>query len=221
MKEKTGQRFDDLVAQGEKLISETPRDGNGPQTFIPDERLPEYQSWVSSAANLLRVVCPRDSHYVDQCKRVEEGMPAGAGVLSSVFLKMLGVLRSAREEWAAGMLTRIEYIVAAATFDDFLDHAADYHKANKKIEASVLASAVLEDTVKKIALKNSVNEKRSLDPIIDDLAAVGVFTPVKAKRVKAYAGTRNKADHAEWDAFDIKDVGEMINGVRELIEEFL
>jgi uncharacterized protein YutE (UPF0331/DUF86 family) len=220
MKEKIGQRFDDLVGQGEKLISEIPRSRDGPETLVPQGRVPEYQSWVSSAANLLRVVCLRDSHYVDECKRLEKAMPVG-GVHSSLFVKMLGVLRSAREEWAAGMLTRIEYIVAAATFDDFLDHAEDYHKANKKNEASVLASAVLEDTVKKIALKNSVNEKRSLDPIIDDLVTAGVFTPVKAKRVKAYAGTRNSALHADWDAFDIKDVGEMINGVRELIEEFL
>jgi len=61
----------------------------------------------------------------------------------------------------------------------------------------------------------------TLDPLIDELVKAGVFTPVKAKRVKAYTGVRNHADHAEWDAFDIRDVGEIINGTRELIEEFL
>ncbi|GAI03064.1 unnamed protein product, partial [marine sediment metagenome] len=135
------------------------------------------------------------------------------GIPSKIVLKMLGLLISAQEEWSKGMLREIEYVIAAETFDDFLDHAASYHKAGKKIEASVLASAVLEDTIKKIAVKNSMETReRSLDPLIDDLKAAGVFTPVKAKRVKAYAGIRNKADHAEWDEFDIKDVGQMIEG---------
>ncbi|GAI58184.1 unnamed protein product [marine sediment metagenome] len=135
---------------------------------------------------------------------------------------MLGLLISAQTDWSEGMLREIEYVIAAETFDDFLDHATSYHRAGKKIEASVLASAVLEDTIKKIAVKNSIETKgKSLDPLIDDLKAAGVFTPVKAKRGKAYAGIRNKADHAEWDEFDIKDVGKMIEGIRELIEEFL
>jgi len=158
---------------------------------------------------------------VEECTRLENDPRLRDGMPTNTVQRALGLLLSARDEWSAGMLRRIEYVIAAATFDDFLDHAAEYHKAGKKIEASVLASAVLEDTVKKIAVKNSVAEKRTLDPVIDDLAGTGVFTPVKAKRVKAYTGTRNKALHAEWDAFDIKDVSEMINGVRELIEEFL
>jgi hypothetical protein len=49
----------------------------------------------------------------------------------------------------------------------------------------------------------------------------GVLTQVKAKRVRSFAGVRNHALHAEWDKFDISDVGAMIKGIRELIEEFL
>jgi uncharacterized protein YutE (UPF0331/DUF86 family) len=120
------------------------------------------------------------------------------------------------------MLAKIEYIIAAATFDEFLDHAKEYHGANKKMEASVLASAVLEDTVKKIAAKNSiVSAGTTLDPLIDEFVKNGVFTPVKAKRVKAFIAVRNKAFHAEWDQFDIKDVGKLIEGTKELVEDFL
>ena len=128
---------------------------------------------------------------------------------------------SAVYDWREGLLRRIEYIFAAETFDDFLDHADKYHKANKKAEAAVLVSAVLEDTVKKIARRNNVNPSRTLDPIINDLIAANVFTEPEGKRVRAFADLRNKADHAEWDGFDIKDVGKTIEGVRDLIGHHL
>lgn len=144
------------------------------------------------------------------------------GIPSRVVQKMYGLLESAHDEWQRGFLRKIEYIVVAEAFDDFLDHASAYHKGNKKIESSVLASAVLEDTIKRIAGKNGVETKgKTLDPLIDDLVKADVFTPVKAKRAKGLAGVRNHALHAEWDDFDIRDVGELISGVRDLIDNFL
>ena len=135
---------------------------------------------------------------------------------------MVGLLIGAKEEWEHGLLEKIEYIIAGATFDDFLDHVTQYHKGNKKIEAAVLGSAVLEDTVKKIAQKNVIQTSgKSLDSLIDSLVKGNVLTPVKGKRVKAYIGVRNCALHAEWDKFEISDVGELINGTRELIENYL
>jgi hypothetical protein len=135
---------------------------------------------------------------------------------------MYGVLNSALEEWKAGLLRKIEYIVVAETFDDFLDHATQFHKGNKKIESSVLASVVLEDTVKKIANKNDIDPKGlSLEILINELIKKDVFTPVKAKRIKGFASVRNHSLHAEWEKFDIQDVGGLIKGTRELIDQFL
>jgi hypothetical protein len=113
-------------------------------------------------------------------------------------------------------------MVAASTFDDFLDHAEVYHKGNKKIEASVLSSAVLEDTIKKICKKHKMETaNKSLEPLIDALIEGSVFTPVKGKRVKGFSAVRNYALHAEWDKFDINDVGSLIKGLRELIADYL
>jgi hypothetical protein len=47
------------------------------------------------------------------------------------------------------------------------------------------------------------------------------ITPVTAKRLKAYAAIRNHALHAEWSEYDIRDVGEMIAGLRRFLEEEL
>jgi hypothetical protein len=184
--------------------------------------MPEFLAWCSSVANLITAIAPSSSPLHKQVSAILEHDDLKNGVPSNVVLQMRGLLASTREEFEHGLLGKLEYIVAAATFDDFLDHAAAYHKGGKKIEASVLASTVLEDTVKKIAGKNSITVAgRSLDPLIDDLVKAGIFTPVKAKRVKSFVAVRNHALHAEWDSFDLRDVGELITGTRDLIEGFL
>ena len=136
--------------------------------------------------------------------------------------KIFGLLLAVKDEWDRGLLRKIEYLIVAETFDDFLDYASHYHKGNKKVESSILACVVLEDTLKKIAKKNGISTKGiSLEPLIDNLSKAGILTSVKAKRAKGFSGVRNHALHAEWDLFDIKDVGELISGTRELIENFL
>jgi hypothetical protein len=118
-----------------------------------------------------------------------------------------------------GLLRRAEYIFVASTFDDFLDHATEFHRAGKKIESAVLCSAVFEDAVRELAEKVGIVQAGiALDAVIDALAKRGTTTPVKAKRWKSCAGVRNKALHAQWEDFDIRDVGEMLTGTREIIE---
>jgi hypothetical protein len=215
-------RLDSLIQRGTQLNARIPRDQYGPQYWIREEDLVEFQAWLSSAANVILAVAPSSSPLAQQVVSLLAHPDLKGGISSHLVLQLHGILTAAREEFEHGMLARIEYIVAAATFDDFLDHAADYHKGNKKIEASVLASAVLEDTVKKIAAKSGIAVAGvSLEPLIDELAKAGIFTLVKANRVKGFAAVRNHALHAEWDKFDIRDVGELISGTRELLASFL
>ncbi|AJG19095.1 hypothetical protein RR42_m1698 [Cupriavidus basilensis] len=47
----------------------------------------------------------------------------------------------------------------------------------------------------------------------------GTITPVKAKRWKAHAAVRNEALHAQWDKIELRDVGDLIRGTREIIED--
>ena len=69
--------------------------------------------------------------------------------------------------------------------------------------------------MKKIAARNDVaTAGKTLEPLIDALATAGVLTPVKVKRLKSYAAVRNHALHAEWDQIDIREVGELIRGIR-------
>jgi len=223
MKENIEKRFTELLATGQKLTNSIPCDKDGsPVHWVDVKRIAEYHQWLTSVANLVNLIAPANSIFMAECNRLMNDERFKIGIPARVVQQMYGVLNSALEEWKAGLLRKIEYIVVAETFDDFLDHATQYHKGNKKIASSVLASAVLEDTIKKIANRNSINPKGlSLEPLIDELIKKDVFTPVKGKRVKGFASVRNHSLHAEWDKFDIQDVGELIKGTRELIDQFL
>ena len=136
--------------------------------------------------------------------------------------KLCGNLTSLIEEIELGLLKKAEYIFTATAFDDFLDHADKFHKAGKKIESSVLSSIVFEDTLRKISSKYNVsNNGDSIELIIDNLTKASVWSSVKAKRIKAYAAVRNSALHAEWDKIELRDVGDLIKGVRELLDYYL
>ncbi len=223
MKKEIGDRFDALLSRGEELIRKLPRaEYGGIDMWVESQHVPEFHAWMSSAANLVLTLVPAESHYRKEYDRLMENELMEKGLPSDVIQKMYGLLRSAKDEWDAGLLRRVEHVIFASAFDDFLDHASLFHKSNKKMEAAVLASAVLEDTMKKITAKHALpSSGKSLEEQIDALAKAGVLTPVKAKRVRAWAGTRKHAFHDEWDLFDIRDAGDLIDGTRELIDEFL
>jgi hypothetical protein len=217
------QRFEQLLNEGAQLLASLPRENGGDvRNFVDRNSMHESYAWLSAAANLIKIIAPVGSSYIEECNRVYDDKRMQSDVPSRAIQRMYGALKAASDDWEHGLLRRVEYIAAAATFDDFLDHAAMYHKGNKKIEASVLASAVLEDSVKRIAGRNQLQiGGRSLEQLIDELVAAQVFTLVKGKRVKGFAAVRNSALHGEWDKFDIRDVGELITGTRELIDSFL
>lgn len=217
------QRIDALLQRGSGLSLSRQNDADyGPSYWVQSDLIPDVQAWITSCANLVSLTTSPGSYFREELERITTSKELAGGAPWALVQKMQGLLSALKDEANHGLLRRLEDVVVATAFDDFLDHADAFHRANKAREAGVLAAIVLEDTIKRIASKNNVDGSGlTLEPLVDALVKAGVFTPVKAKRVKAYAGVRNPALHAEWDKFDIRDAGELISGTRELIEHFL
>lgn len=180
------------------------------------------QKWISSVSNLISITVSERNHFHIECQKLISDEHFKTSVPYHVVERLSGLLESFRDELQQGLLRKLEYIVMATTFDEFLDHAEYFHKGGKQQESSVLASVVFEDTIRKIAKKNLIEEKGvDLETIINELTKIDVFTPVKANRAKGFGAVRNKALHAQWYEFDLKDVGGLISGTRELIEKYL
>ena len=212
-------RCTELTARGEVLARQIGVYDGRTDFWFSAEDVPSLQAWIASTANLLRLCATPDSYFLQEATRIVEDKQLSGGVPHHTVQKLLGLLQSLAEEMKHGLMRKAEYIFVASTFDDFLDHASQFHGSGKKIESAVLASTVFEDAVRRLATKLAVEQAgRSLESVIDGLSKSGAVTPVKAKRWKSYAGVRNSALHAQWDTFDIRDVGEMIKGTHEIIE---
>lgn len=216
MQEQVLRRIQELIVQGQ-AVTRTYSDRD-----YWAENVTQAQAWMASAANAILQVAPQGSFFRAEIDRLTTHEQLKGGIPIAVLQKVQGVLQSVLAEAQNGLLTKLEYQVFATAFDDFLDHAEGFHKSGKLKESAILVSAVLEDTLKRVAIKNEISVAGvSLDPLIDELTKIGVFTPVKAKRMKSCSGVRNSALHAEWEKLDLKDVGTVIDVVRELLDGYL
>ncbi len=69
-----------------------------------------------------------------------------------------------------------------------------------------------------ICVKHAINK---LDSTISALQTNNVISSLEAKKLRYYAGIRNKALHADWDEFALDDVKDLIQGISKLIENYL
>lgn len=132
--------------------------------------------------------------------------------------EMTELLGHLLDDVEAGLLTSVANQVRGEVFDDFLEHAEEYANSNMKDQSGVIAGVVFEDTVRRIATNNNVEQRgQKLDAIISKLNKLNVLTAIQAKRARVCAGVRTKATHAQWEEVQMTDVEATIIFTRELI----
>lgn len=211
MLEQIEKRFEELLKEGQKwqIIP------HGPKDYWSKD---ESYGWLTSASNLIELVTGGRGSYMNQTQAILNHEQIKRGVPMLCVKQMMGILSAAQTDWNSGLMRQIEYLISAENFDTFLDHAAEYHKGDKSKEAGILVSVVFEDTMRKLGKKHGLDLSSHIETLIDELVKHDAVTPVMGKRLKATASLRNKALHAKWDEFDIKDVGGAIRTTREVIE---
>lgn len=222
--EKLNSRIQDLIDKSKYLLDTVRYSAEyGYDYWINESYNVEAYAWITSTIHSIGLVTPQGSYYFSELEaiRKHEDM-SSSSVAVHIVRKLSGLLISIRQDLEAKLIGDIEYLFAASVFDDFLEHAKEFHGKGMKQESAVLAGIVFEDTVRKIAKKNAIEESgKNIDRIIDDFVKASIINTAKAKKLKSFADTRNSAVHAQYDEIDIKDVGHLISGVQELLENYL
>jgi uncharacterized protein YutE (UPF0331/DUF86 family) len=213
IKDPISKRLAELIEQGRTIRKFVVHRG-----YIPKEFVADVQSYLSSTAHIVQLITGGKGVYSYQLRACLKCWDPKEHITLEVFSKTLGILEALTKDWEAGLLTEIKYLIAAKDFDSFLDHASEYHKSGKKKEAAVLISAVLEDTLGKLAEKHNIEHPGNLSPFVDLLKSKGILKPVRARRIKNLVDFRNSAFHARWEEFDLKDVAKAIEDTRELLD---
>ena len=96
-------------------------------------------------------------------------------------------------------------------------------ESDYKDPAASLCGAVLEDGLRKIAMKKGIKIKSNndLNSLNDKCANGGVYNRLIQKKIKVWIEIRNKADHGQFNEYSEKDVQEMLKGVRDFLAAYL
>ncbi len=137
--------------------------------------------------------------------------------------ELAGVASGLRDDLAAGYAQGVAELIHAEVFSDLIGMADELQTSGYKDAAAVIAGSVLEDHLRKLAMKGGLEvEKgdgspRKADALNAELTAAGAYNGLEQKSVTAWLDLRNKAAHGHHDDYEHQQVAALIRGVREFL----
>jgi len=212
-------RLDQLVAEGESIFAEFKKANNG----VLEDSV-RFTQWTTSCLNLLDKLSISTNRFVKEFElwarpdRSRREADANIGAA-------LGVLKSARDEYALGLAVEYHLSVSAAVFDGILDEADYLMERGYLRAAAVLIGAALEEGLKNRARTAGleIGPKDTLNPVIAKLKApdVHVLSDFDAKRLESIAKMRNDAAHGGDFNYQTEQVAQALGDVRTTLEQTL
>ena len=209
-------RLDDLISMGERvLVTKYDKHFGG---MIHFDRVDAglFQQWRTSSLAFLNTLPSEyiySSEFEEHCK--DSGYDdAEQGV---------AILCAAKEDIEGGYLQKVETLVSASVFSDFLEMAEHLLNNGYKDPTASLIGAVLEDGLRRICINNGITlkTKEDISSLNQKLAQKQVYNPLQQKQIQVWNDIRNNADHGRFDQYNQGDVVDMLKGVRGFLSNHL
>lgn len=186
-----------------------------------DEKLwlAEVNAWATSVLNVIKLALPDFLHpYRTGIERAAAPyVPA-----SERLLTVRSTLRTLLDDVKEGFVGDIADKIRAETFGDLLDQARRNLDLGFKDYAGVIAAVMFEDTTRKIYADNIDKVTRpDLEQVIIALEKNEIITSEQARQARVAQLVRNKALHADWNAFTKQGVEDTVRITKALIEAHL
>lgn len=139
---------------------------------------------------------------------------------------LISILTSINEEITGGWIFTTKGLVSAEIFADFMDMAEHLLTENFKDPAAVMIGSVLEEHLRQLCQKNSIDietikKNRSVpkkaDLLNSELTSNKVYNKLDQKNITAFLDLRNKAAHGKYSDYTKKQVELMYNGVMDFM----
>lgn len=209
-------RLDDLIDMGKKILS------TGEKS--------EYKlEWINSSEQILWKIYTtyfNEAYFEQKWKQMRFDQEVIAGYYEDTSAELLALLKSTRENLEKNVLGNIEFEIKRTIFQNFLDYSFDFLDRGDDVLdrcACVLARIVLEDTLKTLAVKNSIDSDQSANQINQNLRSNGVYALATMQQITQSYSVGNKASHSdpEWDAISHNLREKMVRDVEELVKNLL
>ncbi len=208
-------RLEDLINMGEKVLAT--RHSPPPHVIAPDyvdDAL--FRQWRTSSLAFLNALPSKyvyRSEFEGHCKTAYHAN-AQQGV---------AILKAAKEDIEGGYLQKIEALVSAKVFSDFLEMAEHLLDNGYKDPAASLIGAVLEDGLRRICRNNNITVKTddNISSLNQKLAQNHIYNPLQQKQIQVWNKLRDYADHGRFDQYKMEHVKDMLKGVVSFLSDYL
>lgn len=215
--EKLIERATQLLAKAQSVAA-TRFNDSSENVIAPDEvDSPLFHEWRNNSQNFILLVCGENSpYYKNFVDGVKSSRPSDVD-------HGTGILKALKEDLELGYLTRVRDLVSAEIFTDFIEMAQHLLDNNYKHSAASLIGAVLENGLRQIAQKHTIDVKSGDDigSLNTKLADKEIYNRLLQKQVQAWKAIRDSADHGKFEDYKTEDVKAMLEGVQRFLTENL
>lgn len=166
-------------------------------------------------ASTIKRFAPSNSMYVESLDKVLETKGH-----SYIYQKpLVGILTALRSEYELGYFARVEELIHAETFSDFLDMAQHLLSNGYKDAAAVIAGSTLEQHLRELCNRNGLQvtsngKPKKADTMNSELAGSSVYSKLDQKNVTSWLGLRNNAAHGNYASYTTDQVQLLIDATR-------
>ena len=223
MQEKIQQELEALVTDGRGVAKHTRFMGMNRLNVVEvSDAQNKYQAFKTRALNLVRRAFGVESDHYQELQKLGNRLNAGDSEFTE-YPACLGIVEAAQHDFDAGLLFDMRALIGAELLGDFIEQAATLQAAGYHVPAASLAGAVLEDTLRKLWIRNkwTLPKKSSINSLSAELAKAQSYNSLTQKQITANAEIRNNADHGHYERIKPADVDGMVKWIRRFAEEQL
>ncbi len=213
-------KLDDLVRRAEELIQagmnvlSTRRDDSS--FGYPTVETSSFEGFCGGTLSFFKLCYGTDHPYFEKFNS-EVTTPFLTDVESG-----LGILNAAKNEMEGGWLITTKGLVSAEIFSDFLEMSEHLLEMDYKDPAAVLIGSVLEEHLRQLCQKNSIDITITkggrevavkANQLNQNLPKAGQYNKLEMKNVTAWLDLRNNAAHGKYNEYDKSQVEDMLQGV--------
>lgn len=200
-------RFDEL----EQKMAQVGIESNEMGRWVSDE---PFHEWATSVLNLLAMAFGPQSAHLKNFRRLYDDFNGAVSQLEAA----RGIFRAAKSDFLGGYVFSVEASISAEIFSDFIALAKQALAEGHKDVAAVLASASLEDTLKKYAALNEIEvDDKVMQSVVGALKSKGLVGGAQKSLLETMPKIRDYAMHANWSKITAEDVSSIIG----FTEQFL
>ena len=204
-------RFSELARQAEPLREADRGDG-----FAEVPGQPFYM-WAVSAQSAIQAAFGRQSPHYQSFDRELQAL-SNKTVYQQRLEAVRGIFLAAKADVDGGHLYDLQRTTAGEVVGDFVGLAKLALSEGHHTVAAVLASAALEDALKRFAAENDLDvTDKTMEDVVNALKSKGLVSGPQKALLAAMPKLRNKAMHADWESITPQDAGSIIG----YVEQFL